>query len=140
MESIFSKSDSTTIDTLWDLILPQKERITESFYEILFSMDNKIQPLFKTDLRIQGIKLIDTLSFVIEHMQDIEKVIPVIKELGDRHQDYGTKPAHYEIVLEAMIETFEKHFGDSFTHEMRMKWIKLYRFMSEIMMLGSRNN
>lgn len=140
MESIFSKNDISVIESLWNLILPIKSDFTDSFYTKLFSMDRTLRSMFKTDLGVQGIRLTDTLNFIISHMKKIEDTIPTIKELGVRHIHYQTKPEHYEIVLDAMLETFDKHLGEEFTHIMRICWIKLYKFLSELMMLAKPSN
>ena len=136
MESIFSKRDVIIVDDFWNLILPMKEKITDSFYSKLFTLDDSIKPMFKIDLGVQGLKLTDTLTFIIKHMGNIEDTIPIVKELGVKHLDYGTKPYHYELVLEALIFSFEKHLEEKFTTDMRLCWIKLYKFLSELMMLG----
>ncbi len=136
MESIFSNNDIRVIDELWDLILPIKETITDSFYATLFSLDRTIKPMFKTDLGVQGLRLTDTLTFIIKHMGNIEDTIQIVKELGVKHLEYGTKPYHYDLVLEALLETFDKHLEEKFNSEMRLCWIKLYKFLSELMMLG----
>ncbi len=137
MESIFSKRDVEIVEEFWNLVLPVKETITDSFYAKLFTLDDTIKPMFRIDLGVQGLKLTDTLTFIIKHMGKIEDTIPIVKNLGVKHLDYGTKPYHYELVLEAMLYTFEKHLEEKFTSDMRMCWIKLYNFLSELMMLGN---
>jgi len=72
------------------------------FYEKLFADYPDLRPLFKHDMRIQGVKLMTMLAMVVYHLHEPGQVLPAIRDLGARHVGYGVKPADYEALREAL--------------------------------------
>ncbi|WP_426436977.1 hypothetical protein [Bradyrhizobium genosp. P] len=58
------------------------------------------RPLFKNDMRIQGLKLMTMLAMVVYNLPERDKVSPAIGDLAARHMEYGVKFADYDAVRE----------------------------------------
>ena len=63
------------------------------FYERLFATSPNFRPLFKNDMRIQGVKLMTMLAMVVYNLPEPGRVLPAIHDLAVRHVEYGVKLA-----------------------------------------------
>ena len=66
------------------------------FYERLFAANPSFRPLFKNDMRIQGVKLMTMLAMVVYNLPEPGQVLPAIRDLAVRHVEYGVKLADYD--------------------------------------------
>jgi hemoglobin-like flavoprotein len=109
----------------------------ELFYNRLFSLDPSLRPLFKSDMGKQGQMLMSMIGAAVLGLSNLEKLAPVVRELGARHVGYGVRPDHYVTVGEALIWTLEQGLGDDFTPEVREAWSATYGLLSDVMQLGA---
>ena len=77
------------------------------FYERLFVANPAFRPLFKNDMRIQGVKLMTMLALIVYNSPEQGQVVPAIRDLAARHVDYGVKLADYDALQEALLWTLE---------------------------------
>ena len=56
-----------------------------------------------------------------------------MRQLGQRHADYGVQPYHYETVGAALLWTLEQGLGDCFTADVRSAWAAAYGLLSSVM-------
>ncbi len=96
------------------------------FYRRLFELEPSLRPLFKGDMMGQGARLMGTLRDVVGALDQLERVLPALRELGRRHAAYGVRPEHYATVGQALIWTLEQRLGAAFTRETRRAWIDAY--------------
>ena len=96
------------------------------FYERLFEVSPSFRPLFKNDMRIQGIKLMTMLAMVVYNLPEPGRVLPAIRDLPVRHVQYGVKLADYDALREALLWTFEQALGKDFTPTVREAWTVCY--------------
>jgi len=66
------------------------------FYERLFAANPSFRPLFKNEMRIQGVKLMTMLTMVVYDLPEPGQVLPAIRDLAVRHAEYGVKLADYD--------------------------------------------
>jgi hemoglobin-like flavoprotein len=96
------------------------------FYRRLFELEPSLRPLFKSDMKAQGARLMASLCDMVGALDQLERVLPALRELGRRHAAYGVRPEHYATVGEALIWTLEQGLGAGFTRETRRAWIDAY--------------
>jgi nitric oxide dioxygenase len=96
------------------------------FYERLFGANPHFRPLFKNDMRIQGVKLMTMLAMVVYSLHEPGQVLPAIHELSVRHVGYGVKLADYDVLGEALLWTIEQALGEDFTPAVREAWGACY--------------
>lgn len=96
------------------------------FYERLFAANPSFRPLFKNDMRIQGIKLMTMLAMVVYNLPEPGQALPAIHDLAVRHVEYGVKLADYDAVREALLWTLEQALGKDFTPAVRGAWTACY--------------
>jgi hemoglobin-like flavoprotein len=114
-------------------IAPSHEAVSARFYENLFRIDPTLRPLFRGDLRVQGVKLIVALATVVRALDDLGAVMETLRDLGRRHVGYGAEPRHYEAVGSALLETLQECFGPAFNAPMREAWVTFFSTVSGAM-------
>jgi|GEM_PF-213325 len=114
-------------------VVPIKETAAELFYNKLFKMDPATQSLFKGDIKDQGKKLMATLGVVVSGLNNLDRILPTVQELGARHVDYGVDDSDYDTVGAALLWTLEQGLGDDFTGDVRDAWIAAYKILSDVM-------
>jgi hemoglobin-like flavoprotein len=97
------------------------------FYERLFSLHPDFRPMFKHDMRIQGVKLMTMLAMIVYNLHQPGQVLPAVRDLGQRHIGYGVKDADYDALGEALLWTLEQVLAEDFTPAVRDAWAVCYR-------------
>jgi len=103
------------------------------FYERLFAANPGFQPLFKNDMRVQGLKLMTMLAMIVYNLPDPGQVLPAIRDLAVRHAEYGVTLADYDAVREALLWTLEQALGKDFTPAVREAWTVCYDELADEM-------
>ena len=117
----------------FERIAPRSEDFATHFYNQLFAQKPTLQLLFPADLTEQKKKLMMTLGVAVKTLNQPEKLIPVLEELGRRHALYGVRDDHYEAVGSALILTLEEKLAEEFTTEAREAWAEMYEIVAETM-------
>ena len=103
------------------------------FYARLFQLAPNLRSLFRTDMNTQGERLMAIIAVAVNGLNDIERILPAVQDLGVRHAGYGVEPEHYEIVGSALLWTLEKGLGEDFTEDVRQAWAAAYGLLSSAM-------
>src|SRR5215475_7547605 len=91
----------------FEIVHEMPEAIAMLFYGRLFNLDPSLRKMFKVDMRTQSKKLMDTLAAVVDSLEHFDRMRPMLRELGRKHAvEYGVKPEHYQLVLEALLWSF----------------------------------
>ena len=113
---------------------PIADTAAELFYDRLFELDGDLKPLFHSDLRQQGRLLMKMVGTAVNHLTDLDTLVPIVQRLGARHRIYGVEPSHYDTVGQALLWTLEQGLGDHFTPEVASAWANAYGLLSGVMM------
>ena len=89
--------------------------------------------MFKSDMKVQEAKLMIMLAAVVEGLDEIESLLPTVRDLGARHGGYGVTPEHYDMVGETLLWTLEKGLGKTFTEDVKAAWTEAYCLLSSVM-------
>jgi hemoglobin-like flavoprotein len=121
------------VQSSFDKVVPIAAKAAEIFYARLFQLDPSLRALFRGDMKDQGKKLMDTLRAVVGNLRNLDRIVPGVRALGQRHVDYGIKDEHYDTVGTALIETLAAGLGESFTPAVKEAWIAAYTILSTTM-------
>ena len=125
------------VQSSFEKVKPLAEEAAVLFYARLFELDPSLRPLFKNDIRLQGLKLMQTLEMVVTSLNRIEDVAEEIRALGARHTAYGVERSHYETVGIALLWTLEKALKPQFTSETQEAWAAAYDMLAATMKEGA---
>lgn len=118
-------------------VVPIADQAAVLFYDKLFELDPALRPLFKGDMKQQGLKLMNTLKIAVNALDDLDAIIPALQELGRNHVKVGVQNAHYETVGESLIWTLDVGLGDAFTDDVRAAWAETYALLSGVMIAAA---
>ena len=141
LKSIFGKKeegpitskDKELVQSTFALMAPIADKAAEIFYAKLFELDPDLKPLFKTDIKEQGKKLMMMLSAAVKGLDNLESLVPIVQDLGKRHVGYGVKDEHYDTVASALLYTLETGLGDKWTEEVKSAWVSVYTVLASTM-------
>jgi nitric oxide dioxygenase len=119
-------------------VAPIAQTAAELFYGRLFEIAPQVKPMFKSDVSVQGPKLMKMLGMAVNSLNDIPALVPVIENLAVNHIAYGVKDEHYGIVGEALIWTLGQGLGDAFTDEVKEAWLETYGLIAETMINATK--
>ena len=122
----------------WKALAPSAADVGACFYRRLFEIDPSMRPLFAGQpIETQGHKFVSMLDLVVQWLDVPEKLVPVLKQLGERHTRYGVQEEHYAKVGTALLGALEESLGDAFTPELRSAWNEAYVLISSLMRRGA---
>lgn len=122
----------------WAKVVPIQETAAELFYGRLFEIAPEVKPYFKSDMKIQGRKLMAMLNTAVNSLDNLAAIVPAVEESGKRHLSYGVKEEDYESVGAALLWTLEKGLGDAFTPEAKEAWATVYGLLATTMKEAAR--
>lgn len=122
----------------WKQLSPNGAQFGTAFYRRLFEIDPTLEPMFKgAILSEQVLKFTSMLDLVVQWLDLPERLVPVLKQLGARHNAYGVLEDHYGKMGTALMGTLEEALGDQFTPELRSAWTEAYLLISSLMRRGA---
>ena len=118
-------------------VQPIADKAAELFYGRLFVLEPSYKSMFKNDMTEQGKKLMKTVNIAVEALDDVEALIPTLKQMGADHVGYGVKDRDYNVVGSALLWTLEQGLADEFTDEVKNAWGAVYEVLASVMKEGA---
>ncbi len=113
-------------------ILPIADDFVDHFYGELFSAHPELRSLFSVEqFSKQKENLPVALAFVIENIQDSERVGSYLREMGKASVARGAKPEHLDWVGQAFLGSLRYFYSDNWTHELQVAWSAAVQFISD---------
>ncbi|SGZ58995.1 CIC11C00000002639 [Sungouiella intermedia] len=99
-------------------------------YLNLLSMDPDLEKAFPS-LKHQATSMAGVMLLAINSLDNLASLDDYLMELGKRHSRIlGIEPAQFEMMGEALIQTFTQRFGTRFNNELEILWIKFYLYLA----------
>ncbi|MBQ4821068.1 globin family protein [Aquimarina sp. MMG016] len=125
------------VQSSFEKVAPIAETAAKIFYDKLFELDPELKKIFPADdpeaMKGQGNKLMTMLSSAVAGLSNLDKLIPILQDLGKRHVDYKVESSHYDTVGAALLSTLSVGLGDDFTPEIETAWSDTYGVMASVM-------
>jgi hemoglobin-like flavoprotein len=116
------------------MVVPIADAAATLFYDRLFVLDASLRPMFeKTDMTEQRRKLMAALAAVVNGLDNLALLIPVLENLGRYHVRYGVTRQHYETVGTALLWTLEQGLKDAWTPAVKVAWTTAYGTVAGVM-------
>lgn len=123
----------TLVQNSFRKVEPIADTAAEIFYAKLFEYDPSLKRLFRHDMKEQGQKLMKVLKIAVTSLNNLEKLVPALHSLADRHVNYGVSVDDYTPVGNALLFALKKGLGSEFTPELRQAWITVYKIVADTM-------
>jgi len=123
----------TLVKSSFAKVAPIADKAAELFYGRLFEIAPEVKPLFKGDMKEQGAKLMKTIGYCVNGLDNLEAIVPAVQDLGKKHVGYGVKDEHYDVVGAALLWTLEQGLGADFTPDTKAAWTEVYTVLATTM-------
>jgi nitric oxide dioxygenase len=120
-------------------VRPIADGIAESFYSHLFEIAPHLKKLFTGNMKTQGAMLMTSLELAVSSMDDMERILPSVQALGERHSSYGVKKDYYPYAKESFLWALEKHLKDEFTPQLKNAWSESFDTLIGMMISAAEN-
>ncbi len=107
-------------------------QVAEHFYNYMFIHFPETRKMFPGDMTEQRIRLFNSVILIATTIDNLEVLVPYLKELGINHIKYDTRPEHYPIVGKSLLNTLKHFLGAAWTQEMAESWIEAYNLASTV--------
>jgi hemoglobin-like flavoprotein len=121
------------VQTTFAKVAPIADEAAALFYGRLFELDPSLRPMFTTDLKEQGRKLMRMIGMAVNGLDRLDELVPAVRQLGTRHAGYGVRDEHYDTVATALVWTLEQGLGPDFTPEVKEAWVAVYGVLATTM-------
>ncbi|MCG7995470.1 MAG: globin domain-containing protein [Candidatus Thiodiazotropha taylori] len=128
----------THVKSSWSKVEPIADQAAALFYARLFEVYPEVKPYFKGDMEAQGKKLMSMIGTAVGSLDNLEPLLPVIRESGKRHAEYGVQAVDYDKVADALLWTLAEGLGDAFTDEVKDAWVVTYTALAGVMKEGAQ--
>jgi hemoglobin-like flavoprotein len=103
-----------------------RRKVAEAFYRRFFELVPEARSMFPEDMERLHLKLMDTIAALVGALDNPEVFQSIIAQVGRHHARFGVTPAQLAAFGQALLQTWEQHFGPAFTPELRQAWTTLY--------------
>lgn len=110
------------------------EKITTRFYELMFGNHPELLNIFNHANQKQGRQqkaLSSTVYAAAKYIDNLEAILPVVKQIGHKHRSLGINPEHYPIVGKHLLLAIEDVLGDAATKEIIDAWAEAYKVIAD---------
>jgi len=135
---MLTPTQKTLVQESFAKVAPIADAAAVLFYGRLFEIDPSLQRMFRGDMAEQRRKLMQMLVGAVKGLDHLDRLVPIVQDLGRRHAAYGVMDAHYDTVGSALLWTLEKGLGDAFTPEVKDAWAAVYGLLATTMKDAAR--
>ena len=103
------------------------------FYSHLFLSHPGTRTMFPASMAAQRDRLVAALLEIVADVHRIERVVPMLQQLGRDHRKYGVTAEHYPLVGASLMAALEHFLGDEWTAEHAVEWAAAYGIVADVM-------
>lgn len=128
-ETNMTPEEINIVKNSWRQVQPVSQMAGELFYDRLMEIKPETNVLFSQNHVEQVKALMETLSIVIDKLDDPYSIIPVYQSMGKTTVGYGVLESDYQSSQSALEWTLEYGLGLEFTSEVRYAWSQAFQLM-----------
>jgi nitric oxide dioxygenase len=110
------------------------ESITTRFYQLMFGNHPELLNIFNHANQKQGRQqkaLAGTVYAAAQYIDNLEAILPVVKQIAHKHRSLGIKAEHYPIVGKHLLLAIKDVLGDAATDEIINAWAEAYGVIAD---------
>lgn len=115
------------------LVGEKGEDVAAFFYADLFARNPGLRAMFPPGMGEQHERLLSALGHIVSLVDDTDRLVPFLRDLGRRHVGYGVVREHYDEVGSSLLTTLEHFSGPAWDERLRQDWATAYGLVSQVM-------
>jgi len=117
--------------TLWNRLSEiQKAEYMVLVYRVLFNRHPEYKAMFPKDLERVRDNMTDTINYLIQHLQQPEKMQVVFDCLGEKHKALNITVEMFPYMVSCKVEALDEFFSGSLSTEDLGHWEKTMSFLA----------
>jgi nitric oxide dioxygenase len=111
------------------------EKITTRFYQLMFGNHPELLNIFNHANQKQGRQqkaLAGTVYAAAMYIDNLEAILPVVKQIAQKHRSLGILPEHYPIVGKHLLLAIKDVLGNAATDEIIDAWAHAYNVIADV--------
>ncbi|MFB8281946.1 FAD-binding oxidoreductase [Nocardia colli] len=110
------------------------EKLARSFYAILFTDYPQVRDFFPAAMDAQRDRLVKAIAYALDRLEEPNKLLPFLAQLGRDHRKYGVQPVHYTAVAVSLKTAMRVYAGtEMWTDEVDQAWDEGLKIIGETM-------
>lgn len=117
------------------ILATQGERITQRFYQRMFSKNPELLNIFNHRHQRQGLQpraLADAVYAAAAHIDNLEAIMPMVTRIAHKHRSIGVRPEQYPIVGEHLLAAMKEVLGNALSPETLRAWEQAYAVIADV--------
>lgn len=109
--------------------------ITKRFYEMMFENHPELKNIFNQTNQRKGDQpkaLANTVYAAAVHIDNLEAIVPVVKQIAQKHRSLNIKAEHYPIVGKYLLLAIKDVLGDAATDDIIDAWEQAYGVIADV--------
>ncbi|QIS06687.1 flavoprotein [Nocardia brasiliensis] len=100
-----------------------QEKLARSFYSILFTDYPQVRDFFPAAMDAQRDRLVKAIGYALDRLEEPNKLLPFLSQLGRDHRKYGVQREHYAAVANSLKTAMRLYAGtEMWTDEVDRAW------------------
>ena len=132
--------DTGALKDSWAKVAAAGDDVPLYFYSHLFLSHPEVRSMFPIQMSGQRDKLVAALGAVVSGVDEIDKVIPVLEQLGRDHRRFAVVIEHYTAVGASLLATLKKFLGTSWTPDLADTWAQAYGLVAKVMVAAAEQH
>ncbi|WP_433600047.1 FAD-binding oxidoreductase [Nocardia sp. CA-135953] len=109
-------------------------KLASSFYAILFTDYPAVRDFFPAAMDSQRDRLVKAISYALDRLEEPNKLLPFLAQLGRDHRKYGVQAAHYTAVATSLKSAMRIFAGtEMWTDEVDRAWDEGLKIIGDTM-------
>lgn len=131
--------DAARLKRSWSLVAAHGDQVPLYFYSTLFLAYPETRQMFPTNMAGQRDRLVSALGHIVSHVDQVDRLVGFLQELGADHRKFAVRPEHYPAVGEALVATLRHFLGEEWTEELAADWTAAYGLVSQVMIEAAQS-
>ena len=108
-------SDTQALRDSFALVGKSGDEVPRYFYSYLFLIAPQVRQMFPVDMGMQRDRLVGALGRIVGDVDDPERLVPYVQQLGRDHRRFQVVAQHYDAVGQALLATLGYFLGEAWT-------------------------
>ncbi|AXO34554.1 globin domain-containing protein [Micromonospora chalcea] len=130
--------DAARLKQSWALVAAHGDQVPLYFYSTLFLAHPETRQMFPTNMAGQRDRLVAALGHVVSHVDQVDRLVGFLRDLGADHRKFAVRAEHYPAVGEALLATLRHFCGEAWTEELAADWTAAYGLVAQVMTDGAQ--
>ena len=132
--------DTDALKASWGKVAAAGDDVPLYFYSHLFLSHPEVRSMFPIQMSGQRDKLVAALGAVVSNVDEIDKVIPLLEQLGRDHRRFAVITEHYTAVGASLLATLKKFLGPAWTPDLADTWAQAYGLVAKVMVAAAEQD